>query len=331
MRKRSLTGTVLGLAALAGGAAWGADAVMGDWEGTRAGAKLVAQVIAWGDGKYQANLLEAFDQRVPPLVVLHGQLQDNKVAFTGRADKGKLEDTEWTAAIEGEKFAGSYKGSAGGRFELKKTVRLSPTLGAKPPQGAVVLFDGTSTDGWQQRNGQPIRWKLDKEEKAMTVSGGGIISKRKFAGHKLHLEFATPFMPKARGQGRGNSGVYLQGRYEVQVLDSYGLEGRSNECGGIYGVGAPRVNMCAPPLQWQTYDITFWAPRFDADGKKTENPRMTVVHNGVTIHEKVEVPKPTTAHWGGDPKEPNGVHLQDHGNPVRYRNIWVVEFRGGEL
>jgi len=309
----------------------GADAFMGDWQGTGTPGKLVAQVIALGDGKYQANLLEKFDERIPPVAVLQGQLQDAKVAFTGKGGKGKLAGTEWTATIEGEKFAGTYKGAASGTFELKKTVRLSPTLGAKPPQGAIVLFDGTSTDAWQQRNGQPIRWKLDEEEKSMTVQGGGIISKHKFADHKLHIEFRTPFKPKARGQGRGNSGTYLQGRYEVQVLDSYGLEGKSNECGGIYGVGAPRVNMCAPPLQWQTYDITFYAPRFDADGKKTENPRMTVVHNGVEIHKNVEIPRATTANWGGAPNTPGGLHLQDHGNPVSYRNIWAVEFKGGEL
>ena len=156
---------------------------------------------------------------------------------------------------------------------------------------------------------------------------GGIISKRTFTDHKLHVEFRTPFEPKKRGQGRGNSGVYLQGRYEVQVLDSYGLEGRSNECGGVYGVGAPRVNMCAPPLQWQTYDITFTAPRFDQGGKLLKHARMTVVHNGVLIHDNVEVPRPTTACWDRNITEPGGLHLQDHGNRVRYRNIWAVEVR----
>jgi len=328
MLSARVAGVAIGVAVAAG--ALGADAFMGDWQGTWKGAdgkeaKLCAQVIAWGGGEYQANLLEKFDTRDPAVAVLKGKLADEKVELSGKADQGALKGTEWTAAIEGEKFTGSFKGDAAGTFELKKTERPSPTLGAKPPEGAVVLFDGTDTDAWQQRDGKPINWKLDKEEKCMTVAGGGIISKKQFTDSKLHLEFRTPFMPTARGQGRGNSGVYLQGRYEVQVLDSYGLHGRSNECGGVYGVGEPRVNMCAPPLQWQTYDITFTAPRFDENGKKAKNAVMTVVHNGVTIHENVEVPNPTAAHWGGDIKEPGGIHLQDHGNPVSYRNIWVVE------
>ena len=159
----------------------------------------------------------------------------------------------------------------------------------------------------------------------VTPRTGSIISKREFRDHELHLEFRTPFEPKARGQGRGNSGVYFQSRYEIQVLDSYGLEGLGNECGGIYGVAAPRVNMCAPPLQWQTYDVTFRAPRFDASGKQTENARITAYHNGVLIHDNVEIPGSTTAGMGGDLSKPGGLYLQDHGNPVRYRNIWVVE------
>ena len=306
----------------------------GDWEGTWKNpdgkeSKLCAQVIDWGDGNFQANILERFDTRDPKLCVLQGKRQGQRVEFTGKAEKGKLKGTEWSATIdlEGETFTGRFRGAASGTFALRKVVRLSPTLGAKPPEGAIVLFDGTSLKEWVHRNGAPCRWKLIPEEKAMEVRGGGIISKRKFRDHKVHLEFRTPFKPKARGQGRGNSGVYLQGRYEVQVLDSYGLEGRSNECGGIYGVAAPRVNMCAPPLQWQTYDIVFRAPRFDENGKKIENARMTVHHNGVLIHENVEVPRPTAANWGGDPKEPGGLHLQDHGNPVQYRNIWVVELK----
>jgi len=319
--------------ALVAGAALAQDAVMGDWQGTWKGAEgkespLVAQVIALGDGAYQANILEEFDKRAPAIAVLQGKEADGKVAFTGKATGGKLKGTDWTATVEGEKFAGTIAGEPSGTFALKKTVRLSPTLGAKPPEGAIVLFDGTCLDEWQAQNGKDSPWKLLPDDKAMEVKGAGVISRKKFGDCKLHLEFRTPFMPKARGQGRGNSGVYLQGRYEVQVLDSYGLSGESNECGGIYGCGKPIVNMCAPPLQWQTYDITFTAPRFDADGKKVKNATITVVHNGVKIQENVEVPAPTAAHWGGDPKTPGGLHLQDHGNPVQYRNIWLIETKG---
>jgi hypothetical protein len=141
----------------------------------------------------------------------------------------------------------------------------------------------------------------------------------------LHIEFMLPFMPKAQGQARGNSGVYLQGRYEVQVLDSFGLEGKDNECGGIYEVKAPDANMCYPPLVWQTYDIKFTAARFDAAGKKTANARMTVFHNGTKIHDNVEVPKATRAAPNAEGPEPGFLHLQDHGCPVRYRNIWILD------
>ena len=147
---------------------------------------------------------------------------------------------------------------------------------------------------------------------------------QRFGSHKLHIEFFLPFKPKAKGQGRGNSGCYLQGRYEVQVLDSFGLEGRNNECGGIYSIKAPDLNMCYPPLSWQTYDIEFTAAKFK-DGKKVEDARITVLHNGVKIHDNVKLPKRTTASPLPESPEPGYLHLQDHGNPVRYRNIWVLE------
>ncbi|NIA14695.1 MAG: DUF1080 domain-containing protein [Nitrospiraceae bacterium] len=171
---------------------------------------------------------------------------------------------------------------------------------------------------------QPCRWQL-LDNSAMEVRGGGIVSKRKFRDHKIHVEFRLPFMPKAREQARGNSGVYVQGRYEIQILDSYGMPPKDNECGGIYKVSGPRVNMCAPPLQWQTYDITFRAARFDGTGKKTENARISVMHNGVPIHEDLVLPGPTAGCLDTNESEPGGLYLQDHGNPVWFRNIWVLE------
>ncbi len=172
----------------------------------------------------------------------------------------------------------------------------------------------------------PAMWRtLATGAMEVTRGAGSIRSKRSFEDHRIHLEFRTPFMPEARGQGRGNSGVYVQGSYEVQVLDSFGLEGRDNECGGIYKVSVPRINMCAPPLQWQTYDITFRAPRFDAQGNKTEDARITVLHNGVSIHDDVTLPGPTGGSLDRNIGEPGPLYLQDHGNPVRFRNIWIEE------
>ncbi len=198
---------------------------------------------------------------------------------------------------------------------LKKIERNSPTLGAKPPQGAIVLFDGKSADAFD--NG--------RMEDGLLMQG--CTSKKTFGSHKVHVEFRTPYQPEARGQGRGNSGVYLQGRYEVQVLDSFGLEGKDNECGGIYSVSPPDVNMCLPPSTWQTYDIEFTAGEYAADGKIVKNPKATVTHNGVVIHKDRELPgeRNTTSAPMKAGAEPGPLFLQDHGNQVRYRNIWVVE------
>jgi hypothetical protein len=160
---------------------------------------------------------------------------------------------------------------------------------------------------------------------AMQAGGGDIVTRQKFDGRfKLHVEFRVPYMPKASGQGRGNSGVYVQGRYEVQVLDSYGLKSKNNDCGAIYEVAAPLVNACKAPTVWQSYDITFEAPKC-ADGKKTAPAVMTVYQNGVKIHDKVEIPVDNTrAGMGGDPCTPGPILLQDHGNPVQFRNVWLL-------
>jgi len=198
--------------------------------------------------------------------------------------------------------------------QLNKVHRKSPTLGAKPPEGALVLFDGRSTNAFT--NGKLVDGKY--------LAATGCSSKKKFGDHSLHIEFRTPFVPKARGQGRGNSGVYVQSRYEIQVLDTFALEGEDNECGGIYKIAAPAVNMCFPPLAWQTYDYQFTAARYDKQGKKTKNARITVRHNGVVIHDNLELATGTPGRHAEGPG-PDALFLQYHGNPVVYRNIWAVD------
>ncbi len=313
----------------------GADAAMGDWQGswtlddgTDSG-PLVAQVIALAKGQYRANFLEVFDVRTEPIGVLNGRIENGVVRFAGQAYHSDR-NLEVKAKIAGEKLTGAFEASdAWGTFALEKVIRVSPTMGAKPPKGAVVLFTGKDFKQWKRfgaKEGEDeVKWELVDGAMCVTRGGGNIITRKQFNDVKLHVEFRSPFMPEKRGQGRGNSGVYLQGRYEVQVLDSYGLEGKDNECGGIYKVRAPRVNMCAPPMQWQTYDITFTAPKFNAEGKLEERAKMTVLHNGVLIQDKTEVGGSTTASAGGKASEPGGVYLQDHGNQVEYRNIWLVE------
>jgi len=315
----------------------GADPAMGDWQGswelddgTDSG-PLVAQVISLGKGEYRAKVLEVFDidRRTEPIAVLDGKLEGEAVRLAGQAN---YRDGTFNvkATMEDAKFTGTFMGEGDGSFALKRVFRVSRTMGLKPPKGAIVLFDGTGFKEWKRARvkeggDDTVKWELENGAMCVTRGGGNIITRKQFNDVKLHVEFRSPFMPEKRGQGRGNSGVYLQGRYEVQVLDSYGLEGKDNECGGIYKVRAPRVNMCAPPTQWQTYDITFTAPKFDAEGKLEERAKMTVVHNGVLIQDKTEVGGSTTASAGGKASEPGGVYLQDHGNRVEYRNIWLVE------
>lgn len=194
-----------------------------------------------------------------------------------------------------------------------------------PPEGAIVLFDGENLDAWSLVSSQDAApWKL-VEGDAMQVQGGGIRTRETFGGHfRLHVEFRVPYQPEKQGQARGNSGVYLQGRYEVQILDSYGLDSRADDCGAIYEVAPPRVNACKAPTVWQAYDIEFWAPICE-DGRKVEPARITVHQNGVLIHDRLPIPVDNTrAGLGGEPCEPGPIHLQDHGDPVQFRNIWLL-------
>jgi hypothetical protein len=267
-----------------------------------------AHVIALGDGAfrlvgYTGGLPGEGWKRGGERRIAEGRLDGDAAVFL--VDEATITARGGTLTVQAE----------GGKLgELKKIERKSPTLGAKPPKEALVLFDGRSVDAFE--NGKLVEGKY--------LGATNCYSKKKFGDHSLHVEFRTPFMPAARGQARGNSGVYVQSRYEVQVLDSFGLEGEDNECGGIYSASRPAVNMCYPPLAWQTYDLDFTAPRYDESGKKTRNARITVRHNGVLIHDDLELPAATPGRFGEGP-EREALFLQDHGNPVVFRNIWVVE------
>jgi hypothetical protein len=217
-------------------------------------------------------------------------------------------------------------------LKLAKTEDGKDAASKPAPKGAVVLFDGKGFDAWTHRDGKTaVKWNLVELPgggKAMQVVPGtsDIISKEKFPGpFLLHVEFRVPYMPKAGGQGRGNSGVYAQGRYEVQVLDSYGIRKPGmNDCGAIYSVAVPKSNACKAPTVWQAYDIAFTPPACK-DGKKVRNGRMTVTHNGVKIHDNQEITRDvTTSGIASDVCTPGPVLLQDHGNPVQYRNVWIL-------
>ena len=304
-------------------------------QGEYAGVGLGAQVIALGDGNFCAVIYEGglpgagwvHDNKI----ILHGSLEGKKASF--KAPTGKLSyvnkdpkkfspvktfppksQKAYSGLIDGDSF--NVKTHLGEYKSLKKLVRKSPTMGKKAPEGAIVLFDGSNKDAF---NGG----RVDEATKFLNTDGKDIRTKEKFSNYKIHIEFMLPYKPKARGQGRGNSGFYQIDHYEVQVLDSFGLNGENNECGGVYTKARPLVNMCLPPLRWQTYDVDFTNAVVDENGKVLKHAKMTVMHNGIVIHDNLEIKGKTGGSRGEPIGTPGVMKFQGHGNPVQYRNMWI--------
>jgi hypothetical protein len=231
----------------------------------------------------------------------------------------------WRAIVP--MLAGVLLALPGARAEDRKDEAPKP-----PPKGAFVLFDGKDLEGWTSLNGKPANWEV--RDGYMEVKGGNIRTKEKFGpDFKLHVEFWLPLMAKATGQGRANSGVFVQGRYEVQVLDSYMNDTYANgSVGALYGIIAPnkeaQQKAVRPPEQWNAYDITFHAPRVDDKGKVSKPGRITVVLNGVTIIDDGKFDKVTGGALDDKIGTPGPIMLQDHGCKVRYRNIWLQPLSG---
>ena len=191
------------------------------------------------------------------------------------------------------------------------------------PENAVQIFNNQDVSNWTQRNGDAANWIV--QDGVVAVNKGDIMTQERFADFFLHLEFMTPDMPDATGQAKGNSGVFLQGRYEIQVLDSYGIEAPGKgDCGAIYDQYAPLINACKPPLEWQTYDVCFRSARVSENGEVLEKTRLTVLQNGIVIHNNIELPGVTVLAIDEQVGTPGPILLQDHGNDVKYRNIWVL-------
>jgi hypothetical protein len=297
------------------------------------------QVIALDKGHFQAVVYpgglpaDGWDGKNRSL--LDGKMDGEKVTFSAAKGKKSYKAAGWekfsatekfppagqkdyTAELSGGTFTLKGEGEKAKSVELKKVERKSKTLGLKPPKDAVVLFDGTNKDQW-------TGGVFDEEKKVINTNGDDVRTKKDFNSYTVHLEFMTPFRPAERDQGRGNSGFYQVDTYEVQVLDSFGLEGKKNECGGIYKWRDCPVNACRPPLTWQTYDVDFTNAVREGD-KIVKKARITVRLNGVLLYDDYELPGPNGG--GRDDKlegKPGPFKLQGHGNPVQYRNVWVVE------
>ncbi|MEA3368136.1 MAG: DUF1080 domain-containing protein, partial [Planctomycetota bacterium] len=315
------------------------DPFLGDWQGqyTRDGKRpsrpLVAQVIPRGGGRYAIVFHEVFDHRCPVYGRAEGRAEGGRLALRGDGFTGEAADDRMTGT--GRRL--DPRGVEEGRpFALERVVRASPRLGAKPPDGAVVLFDGSGFDHWEPDRGEAITWKIADgvahvwptlSEHAIAT---GLRTKRAFGDYHLHVEFRLPLLAEATGQTRANGGISFEDFrwHELQILDSYGLPGYWDECGSIYRIAAPKVNMCAPPGQWQSYDVTYHRPRYAEDGKLLRPARVTVDHNGTVVQNDLALP------GGNVPKNRLGsrkigrIRLQNHGDPLAFRNIWVVEVEG---
>jgi hypothetical protein len=272
------------------------------------------QIVAQGAGKFASREYrgglpgDGWDGKPTRLIPLTGTpTNDGKVLLESQPGEPYFE-------IQGSQLLSADPNVN----SLTRILRQSPTLNAKPPAGAVVLFAKPGDELAHWTNGRLVELSDGQ------FLAAGAMSKQLFRGFHAHVEFRTPWMPTARNQQRGNSGVYLQHRYEIQVLDSFGLDGKNNECGALYTQTPPRMNMCFPPLTWQTYDIDFTPAVFDGDGKKIAPARITLVHNGVLVHDNVELPN-QTGHGKKEDTTPGPIWLQDHRTPVVYRNIWLVE------
>ncbi len=333
LRTKSLLGILLvlvvGMATVNTAQAERAENVMGNWDGKFLGDEwqdrtLRAQIVAESRDDFRAYLYVGAKNADEERVQIKGKTVKKKTGFRGKVDLGS--SLGGVYAVRAEVVGGAIKGAfvkdgATAKFEMKRILKKSPTLEMKPPAGATVLMDGTQETIDREWTIQP-RWRLQSDG-SIQIQSSSIVSKKAFADAQYHVEFRTPFMPGDSGQARGNSGVYILGQYEVQVLDSFTDEPRDNQCGGIYQRAIPLTNPSLPPLEWQTYDITFKTVRLDANGNKTKDAVITVKHNGVVIHDNLALSDRTPGGLGGSEALKGQLLLQDHSDRVRFQNVWV--------
>ena len=287
---------------------------LGEYMGSWAGKSIAVQVSTRkGDSLFYAKVFQGglpgvgWDGTKPQ--VFNGNEAGSQLRLVAESGSAQMEVTPGKVTLA----------DSDDRAELRKVARHGVTLGRAPPAGAKILFDGTSTNAF--KNASMTSDKLLKAG-AETVDPMGSCH--------LHLEFRTPYMPSSEDQKRGNSGVYIQRRYEVQILESFGQDALFNGCGALYRQREPNLNMSLPPLVWQTYDIFFTVARFDSQGNKVVPAQISVIHNGVPVHYRTAIAAKTGA---GKPEgtELLPLLLQDHSDPIVFRNVWMLPANAGSL
>lgn len=313
-------------------------AFVGDWRGSWVDAaenyhkkspQLTAQVIGMGDDSYQVIFRGEYQRRATPIFQALGYYRDGAI---------RIEEKDFSCVVTDTLITGKglYLSKAPVKFSLEKFVPESATMGRPAPEGAIVLFDGTDLSQWMHvKNGQELdpTWVIKNGSletvpvKEVKEAGGDLRTRETFGSCEIHIEFWLPYEPHNRGQGRANSGIFINDVYEVQILDSYGLVGDWTESGALYKVSPPKVNRAFPPGTWQTFDIVYTAPKYDASGDLLENAFMIVRHNGELIHNHQELFEVTyfvqSIRLAPPPSAPGHIILQDHGHRIRFRNIWV--------
>lgn len=294
--------------------------LMGDWQGQWINPKkghekvhphMAAQLLPTAGGKYRVVILPELYNRAEPYL---------NIEVPATHERVEIKQNGFEVVFEGSKVSGQAKLHGDlTRFELKKVPLQSPTLGTKPPQGAIVLFDGTNVDAWQHAEGKAVTWQqvgdamqvVTRHNKANKEKGlgGDILSKQKFGSMRFHMEFRYPVEAGKAGQGRGNSGLFFLPIGEVQILNSYTTPNYWNECGSIYKRVPAKVDAAGPPLEWQTYDV-------EIDLQDNGKAVMTVLLNGRTVHNKMVMDCNANE---------LAIRLQDHFNPLQFRNIWLQE------
>lgn len=320
---------------------------LGEWKNEGGmGGKTVAEITGLGNGEYQATFTAydsgEQDKGVFSFSISGYSVNEEKVVFTQKIDLGRLGNFSFDAEVEKGKLDAKYSNgnSFKGTIELQRIEKKVEEVGTKPLPGSVVLLDGKSLEHWVTPDDPAIGWKLEngvlsspQSDVALPSTEGHLVSKSQFNDAQIHVEFRVPYLPEQRGQARGQGGIYLQGRYELQIVDSFGFP-RSKDAadefsdhdalGAIFQQRAPTEQPALPPGEWQAFDITFLAAKRDAAGKVTRPAEVTVLLNGVQIHDRVPLLKPTEGAPLQDDSTRAGLILQNGGQRVEYRNIWFV-------